>query len=134
MFKRTLSFTAAAALLAFGGAAAAQGMPQADYNAAKTRVDAEYKADKARCDSLSGNVKDICEEEAKGKEKVAKAELDYKRSGKPADMRKLEEVKADAAYEIAEERCDDQAGNAKDVCVQEAKAVRAKAMASAMKK
>jgi hypothetical protein len=35
------------------------------------------------------------------------------------------------AYSIAKEKCDDKAGNAKDVCVQEAKAVETKALADA---
>ena len=44
-------------------------------------------------------------------------------------------AKAKAAYEVAKERCDDLAGNAKDVCRQEAKAVEKKALADAnMKK
>jgi hypothetical protein len=40
-------------------------------------------------------------------------------------------AKAEAAYVVAKEKCDDQAGNAKDVCVKEAKAVEAKALADA---
>ena len=32
-------------------------------------------------------------------------------------------AKADATYNVAKEKCDDKAGNAKDVCVQEAKAI-----------
>ena len=37
----------------------------------KARISAEYKADKAACDKFSGNQKDICVEQAKGKEKVS---------------------------------------------------------------
>ena len=40
-------------------------------------------------------------------------------------------AKAKAAYAVAKERCDDKAGNAKDVCVKEAKAVETKALADA---
>src|SRR5690349_9460620 len=47
-------------------------------NADEDRIEAEYKADKAKCDGMNGNAKDVCEKEAKGKEKVAKAELDAK--------------------------------------------------------
>ena len=39
-------------------------------------AEAQYKTDKAACDALNGNAKDICMEEAKGKEKVAKAEAE----------------------------------------------------------
>lgn len=108
----------------------AQTMSAADHKAGKERISAEYKAAKAACDNMSGNAKDICIEEAKGKEKVAKAELEHARSGKAEDMRKVEMAKADAAYEVAKERCDDKSGNDKDVCVKEAKAAKAKAEAS----
>ena len=40
-------------------------------------------------------------------------------------------AKAESAYAVAREKCDDQAGNAKDVCVKEAKAVEVKALADA---
>jgi hypothetical protein len=40
-------------------------------------------------------------------------------------------AKAESVYAVAKERCDDKAGNAKDVCVEEAKAVEVKALADA---
>jgi len=106
-------------------------MSKADYTAAKTRISADYKADKAACASQAGNAKDGCGEEAKAKEKVARAELEYSYSGKPADQTKVLETKAKSAYAVAKEKCDDKAGNDKQVCVQEAKAVETKALADA---
>jgi hypothetical protein len=119
-----------AALLALPLANAAA-ISKADYSAGKTRISAAYKADKAACDSLAANAKDICVEEAKAKEKVALAELDFAYSGKPADQTQVLVAKAESAYAVAKERCDDKAGNAKDVCVEEAKAVEVKALADA---
>ncbi len=119
-----------AAVLALPLAQAAT-MEKADYKASKTRISADYKADKAACGSLAGNAKDVCQETAEGKEKVALAELEYSYTGKPADHTKAMKVKADAAYEVAKEKCDDLAGNPKDVCITEAKAVQAKALADA---
>ena len=104
---------------------------KADYNAAKDRISADYKADKSACDTFSGNQKDICVEQAKGKEKVARAELEYGNSGKAADGNKVAVAKADAAYAVAKEMCDDKGGNAKDVCVTEAKAAHTKGLADA---
>lgn len=40
-------------------------------------------------------------------------------------------VKVKSAYAVAKERCDDSAGNVKDVCVKVAQAVEAKALADA---
>jgi hypothetical protein len=104
---------------------------KAEYAAAKATISADYKAAKAACDSLKANAKDICEEEAEATEKNARAELEFSASGKPADGIKVQTVKADGAYEVAKERCDDLSGNAKDVCNKEAKAVHVTALAAA---
>ena len=40
-------------------------------------------------------------------------------------------AKAESSYAVAKEKCDDMAGNAKDVCVTQAKAVETKALADA---
>jgi hypothetical protein len=119
-----------AAVLALPMAHAANTSKEA-YKSGKDAISAQYKTDKAACDSLSGNAKDICVAEAKGKEKVAKAELEYNHTGKPADQNKLNKVRAEAAYDVAKEKCDDKAGNDKDVCVKEAKAAETKAKAEA---
>lgn len=50
-------------------AAFAQTMNKADYKTSKTRISADYKTDKAACKAQTGNAKDICQEEAKAKEK-----------------------------------------------------------------
>jgi hypothetical protein len=119
-----------AALLSLSVAQAAT-ISKDQYKADKTRISADFKADKAACASLSGNAKDICVQEANAKEKVARAELEYSYSGKVADQTKVLMAKAQSAYAVAKEKCDDQAGNAKDVCVKEAKAVEVKALADA---
>jgi len=119
-----------AALLALPVAHAAV-ISKADYQSTKTRIHADYKTDKTACSSQSGNAKDICVEESKAKEKVALAELEYGYSGKPSDRNKVLVAKAESSYAVAKERCDDLAGNPKDVCVKEAKAVEVKALADA---
>lgn len=104
---------------------------KADYNAIKTRIGTDAAADKALCSSHVGNVRDVCMVEAKGREQVARADLEYSYTGKESDRSNALTVKADTAFAVAKERCDDKAGNAKDVCVEEAKAVKAKALADA---
>ena len=122
----------AALCAAFGASSAfAATMTQAEYGTTKDRVSADYKADKSTCVSMSGNQKDVCQEQAKGKEKVARAELEYNYTGKIGDSNKVAVAKADATYAVAKEMCDDKAGNLKDVCVAEAKAVHTKALADA---
>jgi hypothetical protein len=119
-----------AALLTLPLAQAAT-MSRDNYQATKLRIKADYKADKTACGSQSGNAKDICVEQGKAKEKVALAQLEYGYSGKPAHYTKMLVAKAEADYAVAKERCDDLAGNTKDVCVKEAQAVEIKALADA---
>lgn len=106
-------------------------MEKMDYNIAKSNIKAAYKTSKAACASQSGNAKDVCVQEAKGKEAVDLAELEFAYTQKPADATKARTIQAKATYAIQKEKCDDLAGNPKDVCVKEAKAVEVKALAEA---
>jgi hypothetical protein len=80
------------------------------------------------CKAHADNARDICNEEAKGKQKVANAEQDFGYSGTPADRNQVMVVKAQSAYAVAREKCDDKAGNVKDVCVKDAEATQTKAL------
>ena len=124
----------AAAGIAFAGTAAAaspSAMSRDSYNAEKNRIEAQYKSEKEHCASMSGNAKDICQAEAKGKEKVgiAEAEANYKNTDKARYDARV--AQADANYDVAKEKCDDVSGNQKDVCVKEAKAAHTRAKADA---
>ena len=125
----TMTVLATAIALSFGAAALADSMTKPQHASAKNEIEATYKAAKVSCDALKANAKDICMAEAKGKEKVALADLEV--TYKPTTKARYEArvAKADAAYSLAKEKCDDLTGNPKDVCVKEAKAalVRAKA-------
>ena len=131
MNRISITTIAAAITLAFSAGAMAEGLSKADYKAGKDKISAEYKSAKADCGSLSGNAKDICVVEARGKEKVAKAELQasYKPSNKTNHAVTI--ARAEADYSVAKERCDDKAGNEKKTCVHEAKAAEARAKADA---
>jgi len=108
----------------------------AQFKAARDKIAADYKADRTACDAMKDNAKDICIEEAKGKEKVAKAELDQQMKPGDANARKVAEAKVEAAYSVAKEKCDDQKGDAKSACMKQAKADqdKGKADVKAMKK
>lgn len=129
-----LLFTAG---LGFAGAGAAQtNLPTApisktSYTQAVKDADAQYKMDKDACSSFSGNAKDVCVAEAKGRNSVAKAEAEaaYKHTPKARENARIE--RAQANYDVAIEKCDDLAGNRKDVCVKEANAELVKGKANA---
>lgn len=130
MTSRTTFVLLAAGLMAAAGVHA-QTMDRQARDQAVERASQQYKADKARCDALSGNAKDICIEEAKGREKVARADAEAAYRHTPKAREDARVARADATYEVAKEKCDDLAGNAKDVCRKEAVAAHVKAKADA---
>jgi hypothetical protein len=112
----TLSF---ALSCAFAGNAMA--MTKVEYKTEKDRISGDYQVAKDKCSSLKANAKDICMSEAKGVEKVAKAEMESAYKPSTRNTEKVAMAKADAMYDTAKEKCDDLSGNAKDVCVKDAK-------------
>ena len=128
---RSFFFSAAAAAALLALPVDAANMARTDYTAGKARISDAYKADKKACSSQSANAKDICVQEAKAKEKVARAELEFDYTGSAKDQTKVAVAKAESAYAVAKEKCDDQSGNAKDVCVKAAKAVEVRGLADA---
>jgi hypothetical protein len=126
MKKPLLAVVLCATCFAMSGANA---LTQNEYKVAKEKIEADYKVDKAKCDTLKDNAKDVCMQEAKGHEKVAKAELEQQYKPSAAHARKVAVEKADMNYEVAKEKCDDQSGDAKSACVNQAKADHEKAKA-----
>lgn len=117
--------------LAFSAGAMAHSMSKSDYKAGKDVIAVEFKLDKESCISLSGYLNDICLADANGKEKVARANLEY--SYKPTRTTRYQAhiAKAEAVYAVAKEQCDDMDNSAKEMCVIEAKAAETAAIADA---
>ena len=135
MKKLTITATVAAFSLALSAAAMADTQTdtqsKAEYKADKNSIQAEYKSAKAVCDQFKGNAKDICVAEAKGKENVSLSELEARYHPSPKANYNVLIAKAQADYSVAQQKCDDLSGNAKDVCVKEAKAALSAAKADA---
>jgi hypothetical protein len=129
MFQPLKTSLLMAGLLAFSSGFAADQMSKDDYKAAKDQIKATSKSDHAACDKSEGNAKDVCNAEAKAKEKLAMADLDAKRSGKDSDREKAAKVKAEQDYAVAKEKCEDKSVPDKGACKKEAKAAEDKAMA-----
>jgi len=128
---KLLTTLCACAGIAFASTAGAAPMAKDAYDAEKKRIESDYKAAKDQCKTLSGNAKDICVEDAKAKEKIAKADLEASYKGTEKARYDARIAHAEAAYAVAKEKCDDFSGNQKDVCVKEAKAAQVKAKADA---
>jgi hypothetical protein len=129
--RRGISALSLAIGLAFSAGAMAENMSKAQYKSARSDIALEYKSEKAACGAYAGNVKDVCKVEAAGREKVAKAELEAGYKPSVDASYKLRVARAEAAYSVAKEKCDDASGNIKDVCIQEAKAAAVAAKADA---
>ncbi len=101
------------------------------YDVAIRNADAQYKVDKDACSSRSGNAKDICLAEASGREMVAKSDAEAAYANTPKARESARVARGEATYNVAKEKCDELAGNAKDVCLKEADAALVKAKADA---
>jgi len=117
--------------LAWNLGAQAAPMSKTEYQTSQDRISNEHKSTKEACNSKSGNARDICVTEANGQNRIALAELEntYKPSAKNRSQSLV--AKAEAEYAVAIQRCDDLAGNTKDVCVKEAKSAEIAAKADA---
>jgi hypothetical protein len=131
MNKFNINAIAVAISLAFSAGAMAQTMSKEQYKSGKDNIAAEYKSVSAACGSLSGNAKDICKADASGKQNVALSMLDAENKPSANATYKVRVARADADFSVAKERCDDRAGNVKDVCLKEAKAAEVAAKADA---
>jgi hypothetical protein len=103
---------------------------------AKESAATEYKITREKCDSLTDNPKNVCVKEAEAARTRATAEAEAQYKSTLRARIKARTAIANSEYEVAKAKCGSQTGNAKDVCIKEAKAanVAAKADAKADKK
>jgi hypothetical protein len=111
--------------LAFAGLAFAQDptMTRDAYKSREDGIDAQYKSDSKACDDMRSYDRDVCEAQAGGKEKVTRAELDARNKPGAKATAKVKEARADAAYDVAKERCEDLRGAERAACRKDAKVV-----------
>jgi hypothetical protein len=112
--------------------AAFRNTPKAREAARVARAEAIYHVEIENCDDLAGNPKDVCVKQAKAALVTGKAEAkvdrvaaDTRKEG--ADKRSEARTEAnaetrEAQYKVALEKCDTFAGDAKILCVTNAKA------------
>ena len=120
----------AAALCTIGFSANAA-ITKAEHASAVKAAEMSYKNAKTTCGSLAGNAKDVCIAEAKVEKtySIAKTDGDYKDTAKAIFDGRKDVAKAE--YDLAKTKCNAKAGNEKDVCIKEAKAIEARALADA---
>ena len=132
MNRLFVTILVAAASLSFASASiAATSEAKAAYNAATDAASADYKLARAKCDALADNPKDVCIAEAKAARVHTKSEAraQYKNTLRARTNARKDMAKAD--YAVAKAKCGSLTGNAKDVCIKEAKSAKVAAIADA---
>lgn len=113
------------------GAPPRPAMSKAAYEAGQATIKAQYKADQQTCKRATGHARDLCQAQARGKEKAAAARLDALYRPGPEATQEAKFAVAEANYDVAKVLCDARKGKAKSRCVDQAKAARAAAQRQA---
>lgn len=92
----------------------------------KRQIEQQHELASRQCAELRDTAKKICEAEADGQKSIAEAQAKVAERNSPKNRLSLAETKADAEFEVAKARCEDQVGEAKDACRRNAKATRDK--------
>lgn len=106
-------------------------MTRQQYEAAKDRIEAQYEADSKLCRSLDGDRRDVCDAQAKGREKAERAQLEARFRPDPETSLQAKIATAEANYEVAKEKCEALKGKAESRCEKQAKAAREAAVRQA---
>lgn len=118
---------ATALCLAAAGSAFAdvnRGMGKAAYETGMKGIEAQAKADARTCKRASGHAQDLCQAQAKGKEKAEKAKLQARYKPGPEAVEDAKFAVAQANYEVEKVKCDPLKGKRKGRCIANAKAGR----------
>jgi hypothetical protein len=126
MKKRQLFISGLLCML-IAGPLHAQSITESEYKIQKDNINQVHDTDKDRCDKLSGDRKDLCDAQADAKRKIALAELEAAYKDTPEERAKAAKVRADADYDVGKQRCQEYKGDAKDLCMTQAKAAHERA-------
>ncbi len=101
--------------------AAYQDTPKAREHAVHEAAEADYKVAREQCNERSGNDKDVCIKVAKAALVRAKSDAKVTRVANEARIVAAKD-KREADYNVAAQKCDALAGDARSACVKNAKA------------
>ena len=129
-----MSFARTWLVLAAVGFAANTGMAmdRAGFNAAKVQASADYKAQYKHCKTLDANARNVCMKEAQGRKKIALADLQARLAPSNNADYQATVVRADVAYAVNQEKCNERPGQARKVCKKDAKALHVRALETQM--
>ena len=123
-FVHLATFTVLAACGSAAWAADEPAMSKQAFKAALQKIEAVAKSERKACDTQTGRAAELCTTEAKAREKIAKAELEAEYRPSPDSWQEARNVKAQAEYDVAREKCNELKGASRDRCVNTAKSAR----------
>ena len=106
-------------------------MSRGDYDQARRTIEAEARIALAQCRALEGRDKEVCKAQARGEERVSKADLDARYRGTVAAESDARLARTKAQYEVARASCTDRSGEERGACLKAARAEKLKALADA---
>lgn len=131
----TVFFTAVVSLAALGIGAAVDTprtlMSPSDFALGKRAIEAETRLAMARCREVPGALRDVCKAEARGEERIRKAELNARYHGTVSAHDEVRLARAKALYDVAKARCGSRLGEERVDCLRAAREDRSKSLAVA---
>jgi hypothetical protein len=119
---RLVRWSLATCLAVIGLAAGAEGTMSKDaFRAAQDRIEAQANAQRKACGRFKDNARDLCEAQAKGRAKVAQAQLKARYQPSPEAQKLARTNKAEADYDVAKLRCETLKDKARDRCIDQAR-------------
>ena len=131
----TVFFAAVASMTAFGIGAAVDSprtlMSPSDFALGKRTIEAETRLALARGRDTGAAERDVCKAEARGVERVKKAELNARYHGTVTMVDEVRLARAKAHYDVAKARCGSRLGEERIDCLRAAREDRNKSLADA---
>jgi hypothetical protein len=127
---------AAALSVAAVGIGAAVDMPRTlmspvDFQAGKRAIEADTRLALARCREAVASAREVCKAEARGHERVRKAELNARYHGTVVAQEEVRFARAKALYDVARARCGSRLGEERIDCLRAAREDRNRTLAEA---
>ena len=123
--KQALSMMSACSLLGIALLSPAAHAAESEYYKSEIAKAADaYEKEKRHCETLQGNDRDVCLQRAASNLQIAEADLKAYEKNTTAAGIKAEQERIKQLHKVDEEKCDAYKGNAKDICIAQADAVR----------
>jgi hypothetical protein len=104
-------------------------MSRADYQEARRPLEADARIALARCRALQGTPADVCKAQARGEDRIRKAEVEVRYLGTTAAVSQVRQARAQASYHVARAKCGGLLGEDRLACLGAARTGRARALA-----